>query len=109
VPKVKKELLVVNDGKRTLGAEGVLVLTNDALGDGGGKPFPVTFRETVTPKEGKPAVRSAKLSETGEDKTLLKVGATSTSPADYVLTKLSGKLVGVKLLLGLEEIDVTAQ
>ena len=110
VPKLKAGALYVNPAKRFLGAEGVLTLSNAALGDGAVKQFPVIFRETATVKEGLPVLRACTLTQTGAAAKLFSLTATSTSPADYALTKFSGKLGGVKIAPAtLDEVDVVSQ
>ncbi len=107
VPKVKKGFLVINTAKRPMGAEGVLTL--DETGNGGTKTFPVILKEKVTIKEGLPSVRTYKMVHTGTLNKVFGLAATSTSPADFVLTKLSGKLVGVKIAPLLTDVQVTSQ
>jgi len=107
VPKVKKGFLTINPAKRPLGAEGVLTLGQD--GNGAIKQFPVILRETATIKEGLPTVRTYKLIQTGTKPKLFGLAGTSTSPEDYLLTKLTGKLIGVKILPLLEDVTVSTQ
>jgi hypothetical protein len=106
-PKVKKGFLSIGTASRGLGAEGVLTLGNAT--DGTGLDFPVFVKETVKIKEGLPAVRSYSLYQTGKSVKLFGWGATSTSAADYLLTKFSGKLLGVKILPLLADVEVSAQ
>jgi hypothetical protein len=107
VAKIKKDLLFINTVKRSLGAEGVLVLSNS--GDGGTLSFPVILRETAVVKDGLPTVRTYGLMQTGFTIKFLKGAATSTAPEDFALTKLSGKLLAVKVLPAVEEVVVVSQ
>ncbi len=108
VPKVKAGLLFINPAKRQLGAEGVLTL-GGLVADGSSKAFPVTLRETATVAEGLPTVRTYKLTQTGKTLKVFSLGATSTGIPDFTLTKLTGKILGVKIAPLLEEVVVGAQ
>ena len=107
-PAIKKGLLSIGTTTRKLAAEGVLTL--NAAVDGGAVEFPVYVLETVKVKEGLPATRSYKLCQTGHTRKVFGWGATSTNAADYLLTKFSGKLMGLKVLPeALADVEVSAE
>ena len=107
VAKIKKDLLFISTVKRFLGAEGTLVLSDS--GNGGGLSFPVTLRETATVKEALPTARTYAFTQTGFILKILKGAATSTAPEDFVMTKLSGKMLAVKVAPVVEEVVVVSQ
>ncbi len=110
VPKVKKGLLTINPAKRSLGAEGTLVLGSNVTADGTSKTFPILLRETATVKDGLPTARTYKLVQAGKTLKVFGLGATSTGAPDYALTKFSGKILGAKIAPVLpDEVSVTAQ
>jgi hypothetical protein len=110
VPKVKKGLLTINPAKRSLGAEGTLVLGSLAAADGSSKTFPILLRETATVKDGLPTTRTYKLVQAGKTLKVFGFSATSTSDVDYALTKFSGKILGAKIAPVLPDgVIVTAQ
>jgi hypothetical protein len=63
----------------------------------------------VSVKEGLPTVRTYKVVQTGTKPRVFSLAGSSTSPEDYLLTKLTGKLVGVKIAPLLEEVQVFTQ
>jgi len=77
--------------------------------DGTPLEFPVILKEKITLKEGLPTVRTYSLQETGTTTKLLKAAGSSTSAKDFALTKLSGKLIGTKILPLIEDVVVTSQ
>jgi hypothetical protein len=110
VPKVKAGLLTVNAAKRSLGAEGTLVLGSNAAADGTSKTFPVVLRESAKVVEGLPTARTYKLTQAGKTLKIFGFGATSTGEIDYALTKFSGKILGAKIVPVLPDgVSVTAQ
>ncbi|HEX5011003.1 MAG TPA: hypothetical protein VFY71_11435 [Planctomycetota bacterium] len=107
IAKVKKGLLSIGTTKRSLGAEGVLTLGTAA--EGTPLTFPILLKEKVTLKEGLPTVRAYSIQETGTTTKLLKAVGSSTSAKDFALTKLSGKLIGTKILPLIEDVVVASQ
>ncbi len=79
-----------NPLKRKLGAEGTLTL--------GSLQIPVTVLEKVKVKEGFPEKRNYALVQTGTTKPkLFKWAASNTDNTDYLIAKLKGKLLGLKI------------
>jgi len=107
IATVKKGFLAIGTTKRALGAEGVLTL--GVAADGTPLEFPVILKEKITVKEGLPTVRTYSIVQTGTTTKILKGAASSTSAEDFVLTKLSGKLIGTKILPLIEEVVVASQ
>ena len=107
VPKLKKGYLTVNPASRALGAEGSVTLSS--AGDIGVKTFPLTLRETAKVKEGLPTKRSYKLTQTATNVKLFNLAATSTGVEDYLVAKLNGKLLGVKIAPVVDDVPVGSQ
>jgi hypothetical protein len=69
----------------------------------------VILKEKITVKEGLPTVRTYSIVQTGTTTKILKGAGSSTSTRDFVLTKLSGKLIGTKILPLIEDVVVASQ
>lgn len=88
-----------NPLKRKLGAEGLLTV--------GSKIIPVILTESVKVKEGFPEKRSYKLEETETGANLMKFAGSNSDATDYVMSKMSAKLLGAKIKVDPTTLDVT--
>lgn len=89
-----------NPLKRKLGAEGTLTV--------GTKVIPVTVFESLKAKPGLPATRSYSLVQSGgSGKKLLKFRASNTDASDYLVSKMKGRLIGLKFQTDVTTLDVT--
>jgi hypothetical protein len=89
-----------NPLKRKLGAEGTLTV--------GTKIIPVTVFESLKAKPGSPVTRNYSLIQSGgSGKKLLKFRASNTDESDYLVSKMRGSLVGLKVQPDVTTLDIT--